>query len=70
MHRNRTLELCMDIRHWLMTTLREKLMKIGAKVVGHGRCVTFQPAEVAVPRSLFQVILRLIDDLRRRPAPT
>ncbi len=52
-----------------LTTLREKLVKIGAKVVSHGRYVTFQLAEVAVPRSLFQKILSLIDDLRRRPAP-
>jgi hypothetical protein len=35
----------------------------------HGRYVTFQLAEVAVPRSLFQKILSLIDDLRRRPVP-
>ena len=52
-----------------MTTLREKLVKIGAKVVSHGRYVTFQLAEVAVPRELFRKILRLIDDLRRRPVP-
>ena len=50
-------------------TLREKLVKIGAKVVRHGRYVTFQLAEVAVPRSLFEKILSLIDDLRRRPIP-
>ncbi len=31
--------------------------------------ITFQLAEVAVPRSLFQKILGLIVDLRRRPAP-
>jgi hypothetical protein len=53
----------------LPKTLREKLIKIGAKVVRHGRYVTFQLAEVAVPRDLFREILRLIDDLRRRPAP-
>ena len=52
-----------------MTTLRDKLVKIGAKVVRHGRYVTFQLAEVAVPRDLFRKILSLIDDLRRRPAP-
>ena len=52
-----------------MTILREKLVKIGAKVVRHGRYVTFQLAEVPVPRGLFEIILRLIDDLRRRPAP-
>ncbi len=34
---------------WSQTTLREKLVKIGAKVVRHGRYVTFQLAEVAVP---------------------
>ena len=52
-----------------MTTLREKLIKIGAKVVRHGRYVTFQLAEVAVPRNLFREILRRVDELRRRPAP-
>ncbi len=55
--------------HWSLTTLREKLVKIGAKVVRHGRYVTFQLAEVAVPRELFRKILSLIDDLRRRPVP-
>ena len=55
--------------HWSLTSLREKLVKIGAKVVRHGRYVTFQFAEVAVPRSLFHKILDLIDDLRRRPVP-
>ncbi len=52
-----------------MTTLREKLIKIGTKVVRHGHCITYQMAEVAIPRSLFANILRLIDGLRRRPAP-
>ena len=65
----RTLALPKEVEHWSLTTLREKLVKIGAKVVSHGRYVTFQLAEVAVPRSLFQKILNLIDDLRRRPVP-
>ena len=65
----RTLALPKEVEHWSLTTLREKLVKIGAKVVRHGRYVTFQLAEVAVPRSLFRKILGLIDDLRRRPAP-
>ena len=56
-----------ELEHWSLTTLREKLVKIGAKVVRHGRYVTFQMAEVAVPRDLFQEILRLIDGLRRSP---
>ena len=65
----RTLALPEEVEHWSLTTLRGKLVKIGAKVVRHGRYVTFQLAEVAVPRKLFQKILALIDDLRRRPVP-
>ncbi len=49
---------------WSLTSLREKLIKIGAKVVSHGRYVTFQMAEVAVPRQMFQEILSLIARLR------
>ena len=37
---------------WSLTSLREKLVRIGAKVVSHGRYVTFQMAEVAVPRQI------------------
>ena len=59
-----------EVDHWSLTTLREKLVKIGAKVVAHGRYITFQLAEVAIPRTLFTETLRLIDDLRQKPAPT
>ena len=52
------------VRHWTLTTLREKLIKIGAKVVRHARKVVFQMAEVAVPRELFRDILRAIERLR------
>ena len=65
----RTLALPKEVEHWSLITLRETLIKIGAKVVRHGRYVTFQLAEVAVPKELFQKILSLIDDLRRRPVP-
>ena len=65
----RTLALPDEIEQWSLTTLREKLIKIGAKVVRHGRYITFQLAEVAIPRSLFANILRLIDDLRPAPLP-
>jgi hypothetical protein len=57
------------VKQWSLTSLREKLMKIGAKVMRHGRYVVFQMAEVAVPKELVQEILRLIDGLRPRPAP-
>ena len=36
-----------------LLTLREKLIKIGANVVCHGRYITFQMAEVTIPRALF-----------------
>jgi hypothetical protein len=64
-----TLALPKEVEHWSLTTLREKLVTIGAKVVRHGRYVTFQFAEIAIPRSLFQIILSLINDRRRRPVP-
>ena len=51
------------------TSLPEKLIKIGANVVSHGRCVTFQMVEVAVPRRMFREILSLIARLRVLPAP-
>ena len=66
----RTLALPDEVEHWSMTTLREKLIKIGAKVVRHGRYVTFQLAEVAISRQLLAEILQLIHGLRPRPAPT
>ena len=43
--------------------------KIGAKVVSHGRYVTFQMAEVAVSRQMFAEILSLVTRLRAQPAP-
>lgn len=45
------------------------LIKIGVKVVSHGRCITFQLAEVAVSRQMFADILMLIAQLRAPPAP-
>jgi Transposase DDE domain group 1 len=65
----RTLALPEAVKQWSLTSLREKLVKIGAKVVCHSRYVIFQMAEVAVPKELFQEILRLIDGLRPRSAP-
>lgn len=54
---------------WSLTSLREKLIKIGAKIVSHGRYVTFQMAEVAVSRQMFADILSLIARLRAPPVP-
>jgi hypothetical protein len=59
------------VKHWTLTTLRDKLIKIGAKVVHHARRVVFQLAEVAIPRPLFAAILRRIERLHlTAPAPT
>jgi hypothetical protein len=65
----RTLAMPKTAQPWSLTSLREKLIKIGAKVVSHGRYVWFQMAEVAVPRQMFAEILSLIGRLRAPPAP-
>jgi hypothetical protein len=63
----RTLATPEPITYWSMTSLREKLIKVGARLVSHGRYVAFQMAEVAIPRHLFADILRMIADLRPPP---
>ena len=65
----RTLAMPRTAEPWSLTSLREKLIKIGAKVVSHGRYVTFQMAEVAVSRQMFADILSLIARLRAPPTP-
>jgi len=66
----RALALPDEIEQWSLATPREKLAKIGAKMVRHGRYVTFQLAVTGIPRRLFADIPRLIDGLRPKPAPT
>jgi len=65
----RTPALPEAVAQWSLTSPRERLVKIGAKVIAHARDAVFQMAEVAVPRDLFRRILDMIDDLRPR-APT
>jgi hypothetical protein len=65
----RTLAVPKTAQPWSLTSLREKLIKIGAEVVSHGRYVTFQLAEVSVSRQMFAEILSLIGRLRPPPAP-
>ena len=60
----RTLVLPAEVAQWSLTSLREKVVKIGAKVVTHGRYLVFQMAEVAVPRELFRRLLDRIAGLR------
>ncbi len=67
----RTLATPEPINDSSLTRLKEKLIKIGAKVVGHARYVAFQMAEVAISKNLLADILRMISDLRPKsdPAP-
>lgn len=65
----RTLATPKPISDWSLTSLKDKLIKIGAKLVNHGRYVGFQMAEVAISRILFAEILRLITELRPKPPP-
>ena len=65
----RTLAMPKTAEPWSLTSLRAKLIKIGAKVVSHGRYVTFQMAEVAVSRQMFADILSLIARLRAHLRP-
>jgi hypothetical protein len=64
----RRLALPRGVKQWSLTALREKLVKVGAKVITDARYVVFQMAEVAVPRRLFRAILKRIRWLR--PAET
>ena len=63
----RQLALPKAVRHWSLTTLRDKLIKIGAKVTKHSKYTTFQLAEVAVTRNLFAAILNRIARLAIPP---
>jgi len=60
----RRLALPKSLKQWSLRTLRDKLIKIGAKVVSHSRYVIFQMVEVAVPQILFREILDRIRQLR------
>ncbi len=56
----RRLALPSAVKHWSLTPLRDKLIRIGAKVARYSKYVTLQMAEVAVPRALFAAILERI----------
>ena len=64
----RTLALPDSVEQWSLTTLREKLIKIGAKIVRHGRYVIFQMAEVAIPRDLLPTSSAESIGSERRPS--
>lgn len=66
----RSLALPDGVKHWLLTTPQDRLVKIGAKTIRHDRPIAFQMAEVMVPRALFQQILAAIATLCPSPPPT
>ena len=68
----RRLALPARVKHWSLTTLGDKLIKIGATMVRHARNVTFQLSEVAIPHGLYRTILariRWIAAISPRAAP-
>jgi len=63
----RTLATPEGIETWSLTSLRERLIKTGARLVRHARYAVFQFAEAALPRRVFAGILGLIHGLRDPP---
>ena len=66
----RTLATPEAIETWSLTSLRERLIKTGARLVRHARYAVFQMAEAALPREVFAGIIALINGLRGPPAAT
>jgi hypothetical protein len=64
----RTLATPDEIGTWSLTSLRERLIKTGARLVRHARYAVFQFAEAALPRRVFAGILARINGLRGPPA--
>ncbi len=63
----RTLATPEAIETWSLTSLRERLIKTGARLVRHARYAVFQFAEAALPREVFAGVLGLINGLRGPP---
>jgi hypothetical protein len=66
----RTLATPEAIESWSPTSLRERLVKTGARLVRHARYAVFQLAEAALPRAMFAGVLGLINRLRGPPPMT
>ena len=64
----RTLAPPTEIETWSLTSLRERLIKTGARLVRRARYAVFQFAEAALPRQVFAGIVALINSLRGPPA--
>ena len=64
----RTLATPQVVESWSLTTLRERLIQTGVRMVRHARYAVFQFAEAALPRDVFAGVLDLINGLRGPPA--
>ncbi len=64
----RTLATPNAVGTWSLTSLRERLIKTGVRLVRHARYAVFQFAEAALPRDVFAGVLGLINGLRGPPA--
>jgi len=60
----KTLALPRQIAHWTLTTLREKLIKLGTRLIKHARYALFQVAEFVVTATTFGNILQNIHRMR------
>jgi hypothetical protein len=58
-----------EMADWSLTSLQDRAIKIGARVVRHARASTFQLAEAAGSGTLFSRILAAIHRLRAPPVP-
>ena len=63
----RRLALPRDMATWSLTSLKEKLVKIGARLAMHARRLVFQMAEVSLTREMFGQILSRIRQLEPVP---
>ena len=63
----RTVATSDEIETWSLTSLRERLVKNGARLVRHARYAVFQMAAAALPQAMFTGILDRINTLRDPP---
>ncbi len=56
----RALVLPEAVQHWSLTSLRDKLVKIGAEIITHARHLPIRMAAVAVAREVFHEIVQPI----------
>jgi hypothetical protein len=63
----RRLTLPEAVKHWSLTSLQTRMIKIGGRLVRHARRLVLQLAEVLVTREMLTGILERISRLRLAP---